>query len=110
MENQFENDLNSKKNLELTLKLVKELNLIKGVSINKRIIDIAPEIINIKSFFGLINCSSKTDHIHYDLYFDGKNITITKTISWDDDWGGDYLTQTIVNIKLKILKSMQNGQ
>ena len=108
MENQFENDLNSEKNLKLTLKLVKELNLIKGVSFNKRIIDIAPKIINIKSFFGLINSSSKTDHIHYDLYFDGKNITITKTISWDDDWGGDYSTQTIVNIKLKILKSLEN--
>ena len=109
MDNQFENDLNSKKNLKLTLKLVKELNLIKGVSINKRIIDIAPEIINIKSFFGLINRSSKTDHIHYDLYFDGKNITIIKTISWDDSWGGDYSTQTIVNIKLKILKSLENA-
>jgi hypothetical protein len=107
MNNQFENDLNSEKNLKLTLKLVKELNLIKGVSINKRIIDIAPEIINTKSFFGLINSISTTDHIHYDLYFDGKNITITKTISWDDSWGGDYSTQTIVQIKLKILKSLE---
>ena len=54
MNNQFENDLNSEKNLKLTLKLIKELNLIKGVPINKRIIDIAPEIINIKNVFNSI--------------------------------------------------------
>lgn len=108
MENQFENDLNSKKNLELTLKYVKELNLIKGIATNKRIIDIRPEITKHKVFFGLFNCITESDHIYYDLYFDGKNITIIKTTSWDDEWGGDYVTQTIVNIKLKILKSLKN--
>ena len=106
MDNQFENDLNSEKNLKLTLKFVKELNLIKGVSINKRIIDIKPEITKHKVFFGLFNCITKSDAIDYDLYFDGKNITITKTTCWEDEWGGDYITQTIVNIKLKILKSL----
>lgn len=107
MKNQFENDLNSKKNLELTLDFIKELNLIKGVSINKRIIDIRPEITKHKVFFGLFNCITESEHIHYDLYFDGKNITITKTTSWDDKWGGDYITQTIVNIKLKLLKKLK---
>ena len=106
MDDQFENDLNSKKNLKLTLEIIKKLDLTKDIPINKRIIDIKPKIIKNKVFFGLINCNTETDHIYYDLYFNGKNITIVKTTSYDDAYGGGYYTNTIVNIKLKTIKKM----
>lgn len=103
MDNQFEIALNSKKNLELTLKFVKELNLIKNIPTNKRIIDILPIVKKHKVFFGLFNCKTYSDHIFYDLDFGGKNIIITKTSSYDDAYGGDFHKQIIVNIKLKTL-------
>ena len=103
----FDNALNSKKNLESTKQFVNELNLIKNVPRRERIIDIKPTITKTKIFFGLFNCNDWSDHITYDLNFDGKTINIIKCTSYDDSYGGDYYEQTIVNIKLKELLNIK---
>lgn len=99
----FENELNSKTNLELTKNLVTKLNLVKNIPRYERIIDIKPVVTKIKYFFGLFSVNNWSDHITYDLKFDGKTINIVKCTSYDDSYGGDYYEQIIVNIKLKDL-------
>lgn len=103
----FENELNSKKNLELTKEIINELNLIKNIPINKRIIDIKPILTKTKIFFGLFNYNNWSDDITYNLNFDGKIINIVKCTSYDDRNGGDYYEQTVVNIKLKTLLNIK---
>ena len=103
----FENELNCENNLKLTIKFVNDLKLIKNISIKKRLIDIPPTITKHRCFFGVFNYTSESDYISYDLYFDGKTITILKSISYDDEWGGDFYQQPIVDIKLKDLLKLK---
>lgn len=95
--NNFDSDLNSENNLKLTLKYVKDLKLIKNVSINKRILDIKP--IKTKKKLLFISYNKYSDHIYYDLIFDGKNLKIIKNI----EWSTGKIEYTVVKIKLKIL-------
>lgn len=108
MNEEFENDLNSEKNLKLTFKFVKELNLTKNIPTSRVLIDIPPVITKNKMFFGLCTFNDATDHVYYKLFFDGKVIKIIKFTWYDDgdNLGMDYYQDLIVNIKLKKLKKI----
>ena len=92
MENQFENDLNSKKNLKLALKLVKKYNITKNIPFKK---SLYVRYTDRDSWYGELGhrCFIELDE-NNNLFIYESNV---------------FQNTLLVNIKLKILKSLENG-